>query len=105
MTTEKEYEIRLTSLAVEMLAEIKDRRHLKTIGERIEKLKINPELQGKALTNKLKGYRSIRAVSQRYRIIYQIERDRVIVFIVGVGLRAEGNRQDIYTQIENLLED
>ena len=103
MTKDKEYEIQLTPLALEMLAEIKDKRHLRNLSKRIDKLKFSPEQQGKALTNKLKGYRSVRAVGQRYRIIYQVERVKVVVFIVGVGLRAEGSRQDIYVQMKKFL--
>lgn len=104
MTQESKYEIKLTSLALEMLEEIKDQRHLKIIGKCIEKLQFSPEKQGKPLTDSLKGYRSIRAVGQRYRIIYQIEDTKIVVFIVGVGLRKDGSRKDIYTRIEKLLE-
>jgi mRNA interferase RelE/StbE len=104
MTQAQEYSIRLTPLALEMLSEIKDKRHLQKLRERIEKLKSNPEQQGKALTDNLKGYRSIRAVGQRYRIIYQVKRVEVLVLIVGVGLRQEGSPQDIYAKIDKLLD-
>lgn len=103
MTEDQEYQIRLTDLALEMLIEIKDKRHLTILSEKIEKLKYNPEKQGKPLTDKLKGYLSIRAVSQRYRIIYKVERSTIVVVVVGVELRAEGNRQDIYLQMNKLL--
>lgn len=109
MTTEpdkeEEYQIQLTPLALEMLAEIKDQRHLKILSDRIEKLKFNPSQQGKPLTDKLKGYRSVRAVRQRYRIIYKVELSKIIVVVVGAGLRAEGSRQDIYALIEKLQEE
>jgi mRNA interferase RelE/StbE len=104
MTQEQEYSIRLTSLALEMLSEIKDKRHLQKLRERIDKLKTNPEQQGKALTDNLKGYRSIRAVGQRYRIIYQVKRKEILVLIVGVGLRQEGSLQDVYAKIDKLLD-
>lgn len=108
MTTEEdkeEYQIQLTPLALEMLAEVKDQRHLKIISDRIEKLKFSPSQQGKPLTDKLKGYRSVRAVAQRYRIIYKVELSKIIVVVVGVGLRAEGSRQDIYALIEKRQEE
>ena len=105
MTQEQEYSIRLTPLALEMLSQIKDKRHLQKLRERIDKLKSNPEQQGKALTDNLKSYRSIRAVGQRYRIIYQVKRGSVLVLIVGVGLRQEGSPQDIYAKIDKLLVD
>lgn len=103
MTENQAYQIRLTPLALEMLAEIKDQRHVKILSERIEKLKYKPEKQGKFLTGKLKGYLSIRAVGQRYRIIYQVQRSEIVVIIVGVGLRSEGNKQDIYLRLKKLL--
>jgi len=89
--------------ALEMLAEIKDQRHVKILSERIEKLKYKPEKQGKFLTGKLKGYLSIRAVGQRYRIIYQVQKSEIVVIIVGIGLRSEGNKQDIYSRLKKLL--
>ncbi|MBD2385794.1 type II toxin-antitoxin system RelE family toxin [Cylindrospermum sp. FACHB-282] len=100
-----EFEIRLTPLALEMLADIKDQRQQQALSLRIDKLKTDPEKQGKPLVNKLKGYRSVRAVGQRYRIIYQVELDQVLVLVVGVGLRKEGDRADIYTLLQKLLEE
>jgi mRNA interferase RelE/StbE len=44
-------------------------------------------------------------VGQRYRIIYKVERDLVLVLVVGVGMRREGAQQDIYTIMERLLEE
>ena len=51
------------------------------------------------------GYRSIRAVGQRYRIIYRIEQDQVLVLMVGIGRRKEGNKKDIYEVTKRLLAD
>ena len=49
------------------------------------------------------GYRSIRAVGQRYRIIYQIVQDKVLVIVVGIGRRKEGDKRDVYTVTMSLL--
>lgn len=100
-----EYEIELTPLALEMLANVKDRRQQQALSDRIEQLKTDPEKQGKPLVEKLKGYRSVRAVGQRYRIIYKVELDKVVVLVVGIGLRKEGDRGDIYTVMQRLLEE
>jgi mRNA interferase RelE/StbE len=100
-----EYEIELTPLALEMLVGVKDKRHQQILSERIDKLKTDPEKQGKALTEKLKGFRSVRAIGQRYRIIYKIEFERVVIVVVGLGLRKEGDRGDIYTLLQKLLEE
>lgn len=99
-----EYEIELTPLALEMLGEIKDKRHQKALSQRINKLKTDPLLQGKALVDNLLGYRSLRAVGQRYRIIYRVELEKIIVLVVGIGLRKEGDKNDIYKLMEKLLE-
>lgn len=100
-----EYRIELTSLALEMLAEVNDQRHREGLTSRIEKLKSEPEKQGKPLGDILKGYRSVRAVGQRYRIIYKVDRNLVVVLVVGVGLRRQGNRSDIYATIERLVQE
>ena len=63
------------------------------------------EKQGKALSEELTGYRSIRAVGQRYRIIYQIVEDKVLVVVVGIGRRKEGDKRDVYTVTMRLLVD
>ncbi|MEG5019043.1 MULTISPECIES: type II toxin-antitoxin system RelE/ParE family toxin [unclassified Microcoleus] len=72
--------------------------------DRIDQLKFEPQKQGKALVDNLSGFRSIRAVGQRYRIVYQVEQDRVLVVVVGLGRRKDGDKKDIYTILEKLLE-
>jgi mRNA interferase RelE/StbE len=98
-----EFEIQFTPLALEMLANIKDKRQMKALSSRIDKLKIEPEKQGKTLTGQLINYRSVRAVGQRYRIVYQVQNDQVVVLVVGVGLRKEGDKGDIYNLLQKLL--
>lgn len=88
-----------------MLAEVNDQHHRQGLTNRIEKLKSELEKQGKPLGDILKGYRSVRAVGQRYRIIYKVDRNLVVVLVVGVGLRRQGNRSDIYATIERLLQE
>ncbi|MEG4515464.1 MULTISPECIES: type II toxin-antitoxin system RelE/ParE family toxin [unclassified Microcoleus] len=99
-----EYEIQLTPLALEMFEAVKDRREQEKLRDRIDRLKIEPQKQGKALVDNLSGFRSIRAVGQRYRIVYQVEQDRIIVVVVGLGRRKDGDKKDIYTILEKLLE-
>jgi len=62
----------------------------------IDRLADDPERQGKALLGELAGFRSIRAVGQRNRIIYQIRGNEIVVVIVAVGIRRDGARDDIY---------
>jgi mRNA interferase RelE/StbE len=97
-----EYQIQLTLLALEMLSEVKDKRQRQALSDRIDKLKADPKKQGKPLSGKLKNYRSIRAVGQRYRIVYKVDSEQVIVLIVGVGIRRQGDKSDIYAILNRL---
>ncbi len=48
-------------------------------------------------------YRSIRAVGPRYRIIYRIGNEEVLVIVVAIGRRQEGDRQDVYQIAQKLV--
>lgn len=100
----KVYQIELTPKALEMLEAITDKREQVLVLDRIEALAADPELQGKALLGELRGHRSIRAVGQRYRIVYRVIQGEVVVLVIGMGRRREGNRRDVYTQVERLSE-
>lgn len=97
------YRIALTLTARSMLAAITDRRTRERIRDRIDGLAVDPDLQGKALLGELKGYRSLRAAGQRYRIIYRVHQAQVEVLVVAIGRRAEGSREDIYRLAQRLL--
>ena len=86
-----------------MLKAISDRRIRRKIRDRINDLVKDPEKQGKPLTRDLSGYRSLRAVGQRYRIIYRVEEEKVLVFVVALGIRKEGSKRDIYTLARRLI--
>ena len=90
-----EYKIEITPLAIELLSKIKDRREQQKLKKRIEKLASEPEKQGKALSGKLKGYRSVRALGQRYRIVYRVERSTITVLLVLVFVKKE--QEKIFT--------
>ena len=97
------YRIVIAPVALRMLGEITDRRIQESIRDRIDGLVGDPDKQGKPLTGDLVGYRSLRAVGQRYRIIYRVEREQVCVLIVALGLRTEGSKRDIYELARKLL--
>lgn len=86
-----------------MLEAIQDRRVREKIRDRIDGLAEEPEKQGKPLTGELTGYRSLRAVGQRYRIIYRIEEGKVLVLVMALGIRKEGSGKDIYVLARKLL--
>ena len=86
-----------------MVQEISDRRIREKIVMVIDRLVNDPDKLGKALTSELQGLRSIRAVGQRYRIIYKVKQDTVIVYVVAVGIRRDGDRNDIYSLAKKLF--
>ncbi len=98
------WQVFLTQEAEKMLFAIRDRRVRKLLQSRAMKLKNSPEQQGKPLVRELAGCRSVRAVGQRYRIIYEINGDRQEVWVVTLGVRKEGNRGDVY-EIASRLRD
>lgn len=97
------WQILLTPTALKLLADISDRRIREKIGSAIDRLAEDPEKQGKALLGELAGFRSIRAVGQRYRIIYQIRGNDIIAVIVAVGIRRDGAKDDIYNLAKKLF--
>ena len=97
------YAIQITPTALAMLKGIADRRIRQTLVKRIDELASEPEKRGKPLVGDLDGYRSLRAVGQRYRIIYRIETAQVIVSVVAVGIRKAGHKEDIYALAQKLL--
>ncbi len=97
------WRISITPQAKRMLADISDRRIREKIGAVINRLAEDPEKQGKAMLGELAGFRSIRAVGQRYRILYKINGLEIVVVVVAVGIRREGAKDDIYTLAKKLF--
>ena len=91
-------------LAEKQLSAISDKRIQQSIERVIDGLEIEPEKKGKALTANLKGLRAIRAVGQRYRIIYRVDTDQKKVFVVALGIRKEGDKVDIYALAKKLVQ-
>ena len=94
----KRWDVKLAAYVKEQLQLISDQRIQKVLRGRLRRLEYEPEKQGKPLAEDLEGYRSIRAVGQRYRIIYRIEEEQVLVLVVMVGIRKEGDKHDAYAQ-------
>lgn len=97
------YSIEFAPRARSMLLALPDARERKLIEKRIDRLAEEPERQGKALGDDLAGYRSVRAVGQRYRIVYRVERGKVVVVVVALGRRKAGSKKDVYSVVKKLL--
>jgi mRNA interferase RelE/StbE len=97
------WKIVITPTALKMIKGISDARIRGKIAEVIDRLAEDPDKQGEPLVAELSGFRSIRVVGQRYRIIYKIIRKQVVVVIVAAGIRKEGHKKDIYQLAKKLL--
>jgi mRNA interferase RelE/StbE len=97
------YSVRISKEALKQLEDITDRRIRQEIFDRIEELAIDPDKQGKPLKNELAGLRSKRVANQRFRVIYEVQKEQVIVVVVAVGIRKEGDKSDIYRKAALLI--
>ena len=98
----KEWHIIVLPIAEKQLFSITDLRIREGISKRIDGLRHDPDNRGKPLADDLEGYRSLRAVGQRYRIIYKVEATKVIVTVVTVGIRKDGDKADVYALAKKL---
>jgi mRNA interferase RelE/StbE len=55
----------------------------------MEKLSISPELRGHALKGNLAGCRSLVVGKKKLRVVYEIETDRVLVYVIAIGHRRD----------------
>ena len=100
---ERQYTVRWTQTAVDLLEAVSDKRLRKALFDRAGQLKQTPAQQGKPLLGEFTGFRSIKVQARRYRIVYHVEDDEVVVVVVAVGLRKEGDRRDVYALAKKLL--
>ncbi len=103
MSVDRVFAITWTETALKCAEAIPDQRIRRLITQRVDQLARSPEQQGKPLMGELAGFRSVRAVGQRYRIVYRVERREVTVLIVAVGRRRSGDKSDIYELARKLL--
>ncbi|MDQ3520808.1 MAG: type II toxin-antitoxin system RelE/ParE family toxin [Gemmatimonadota bacterium] len=62
-----------------------------------KKLTAKPEEYGEPLVRELAGYRKL-PVGQ-WRVVYYVEEGKILVLVLAVGKRAEGDSENIYDQI------
>ncbi len=86
-----------------MLSRVGDRRIHQQLFDVSKRLELEPEKQGKPLREGLMGFRSLRAVGQRYRILYTFDTASRVVHVVGAGLRRTGARDDVYALAQKLV--
>jgi mRNA interferase RelE/StbE len=98
----KKWQVIVMPRVRKQLAAITDRRIQEKIKVSLRRLEYEPEQQGKSLTDELAGFRSVRAVSQRFRIIYKVDEEKVVVLVVTVSIRKEGDKKDAYELAKKL---
>jgi mRNA interferase RelE/StbE len=57
-------------------------------------LSVSPEEAGEPLRLELAGYRKLKIFND-YRIVYRVEKNKVLVFILAVGIRRDS---DVYNE-------
>ena len=97
------YEILITDTCLALIEKIPDKKIRRTILNRIEELSDEPDKQGKMLVKDLSGFRSIHAAG-RYRIIYKVDKQTVIIYILAAGIRKQGDKKDIYKIAKKLID-
>ena len=97
------YRVVISPTALKMLRGISDRRIRRQLADRISALTVDPEKQGRPLVGELAGYRSVGTAGRRYRVIYRVDRDEIVVLVMALGRRREGDRRDIYALAQRLL--
>jgi mRNA interferase RelE/StbE len=96
------YKIFITDTCITLIGKTPDKKIQRTILNRIEKLSEEPNNQGKMLVKELSEFRSIHAAG-RYRIIYKVDKQTVIVYLLAAGIRKQGDKKDIYQITKKLL--
>jgi mRNA interferase RelE/StbE len=96
------YKILITDTCLALIEKIPDKKIRRTILKRIEGLSEEPDKQGNMLVKDLSGFRSIHAAG-RYRIIYKVDKQTVIIYILAAGIRKQGDKKDIYKIAKKLV--
>ena len=96
------YRIRITDTCLALIERIRDKKIQRMILDRINNLAHEPDKQGKRLVKDLSGFHAIHAAG-KYRIIYKIDKQTVIVYMLAVGIRKDADKKDIYQTAKKLL--
>ena len=103
MKLARRHKVLWTEAALQQLENLGDRRIQQQLFDTSKRLESDPEKQGKPLREELLGFRSLRSVGQRYRLVYSMDSSSETVYIVAAGLRREGARGDVYELAQKLV--
>ncbi len=94
------WQVLLTPEAERLLQKIQDRRIRKAIKDRACGWRMIQKSRESRYLETLAGLRSVRAVGQRYRIVYELNEAHREVWVVAVGIRRKGARDDVYERLK-----
>jgi len=85
----KEFDVVLSTRSKKYLKKLKDKKLKKILLDKLEELKLNPEI-GIFMQGNMKAYRKIIINYRRakdYRIVYEIVEDEVLVYVLDLGTK------------------
>lgn len=90
----RRFEVRFADEAGKELRELGPSAATELLRVIAKKLTSDPERYGASLSRELAGY--YRLAVRRWRVVYHVDGCAVLVLVLAVGKRAEGDREDIY---------
>lgn len=94
------WKIRIHKLVIEEDFKKIDEYNKKVILKTIEKkLKVDPKGYGSKLRYELNGFLKLKI--SKYRVIYKIEEDRVLVLVLKIGIRRD---EEVYREMMKRIE-
>jgi mRNA interferase RelE/StbE len=99
----RRYPIQIAPTGYRSLRDLKDKKTRRQIAKGIDGLGLASERQGKALVGPIEGVPSVRAVRDRFRVLYDVDKSARLVSVLLVGERSPGPDADIYALAKKLL--
>ncbi len=99
----RRYKIEIAPTGYRSLENLKDKKTRREVAKVIDGLVRAPEEQGRALLGPLEGVRSVRAVRDRFRVLYHFDTGARLVSVLLIGERLPGQDADIYALAQKLV--
>ena len=99
------WKILFTPEAKKSLKALKSKDVQREVVERLKELSKDPEIQKrrKMLRGELSGLYSIRVGGRRYRIVYKLDGEKLVIIVIHVGKRESGAKKEIYQLTKKLV--
>lgn len=70
----------------------------KKFEKKLEKLIWNPHSRGNELHRDLAGFYKIKLLKDGYRLVYQVIDERIVIYVIAVGRRADNEIYELATK-------